>query len=240
MPHLFETATTARSKCRGCGEKISAGELQLRRGAAEPVRRGRDDALVPSGLCRVQAAGAAARSAGGRRGGPARPRGGLARPRAARAGRTGGRPAPAVAADRRRRARADGPRRLPALQGGGREGGVEDHAGVLRGCPLLTRRLRPRRLRASVLRDRPCGRPGWRGRDRARAAFCAGAGRGGPARDRAGARVRGRRLKRRRLPGRRTHYNAQVAGAASRTRVPRGEWACANSIRRSSRSTRAS
>ena len=34
MPHVIQPATTARAKCRGCGEKIAAGELRF--GASLP------------------------------------------------------------------------------------------------------------------------------------------------------------------------------------------------------------
>jgi hypothetical protein len=40
MPHVFETATTARSKCRGCGEKIAAGELRFGEALPNPFAEG--------------------------------------------------------------------------------------------------------------------------------------------------------------------------------------------------------
>ncbi len=40
MPHVIETATTARSKCRGCGEKIGAGELRFGESLPNPFGEG--------------------------------------------------------------------------------------------------------------------------------------------------------------------------------------------------------
>jgi hypothetical protein len=40
MPHVIETATTARSKCRGCGEKIAAGELRFGEALPNPFGEG--------------------------------------------------------------------------------------------------------------------------------------------------------------------------------------------------------
>lgn len=40
MANVFETATTARSKCRGCGQKIAAGELRFGEGLPNPFGEG--------------------------------------------------------------------------------------------------------------------------------------------------------------------------------------------------------
>jgi hypothetical protein len=40
MPHVLETATTARSKCRGCGEKLAAGELRFGEALPNPFGEG--------------------------------------------------------------------------------------------------------------------------------------------------------------------------------------------------------
>jgi hypothetical protein len=40
MAHAFETAATGRSKCRGCGEKIAAGELRLAERIPNPFGEG--------------------------------------------------------------------------------------------------------------------------------------------------------------------------------------------------------
>jgi ribosomal protein L37AE/L43A len=40
MPHVIEPATTARSKCRGCGEKIAAGALRFGESLPNPFAEG--------------------------------------------------------------------------------------------------------------------------------------------------------------------------------------------------------
>jgi len=40
MPHVIEPATTARAKCRGCGEKIAAGELRFGESQPNPFAEG--------------------------------------------------------------------------------------------------------------------------------------------------------------------------------------------------------
>ncbi len=40
MPHLFEPAPTARSKCRGCGERIAAGALRFGESLPNPFAEG--------------------------------------------------------------------------------------------------------------------------------------------------------------------------------------------------------
>jgi hypothetical protein len=40
MPHLIEPATSARAKCRGCGEKIAAGELRFGESLPNPFAEG--------------------------------------------------------------------------------------------------------------------------------------------------------------------------------------------------------
>jgi len=40
MPHLIEPATTARSKCRGCGERIDAGVLRFGESLPNPFAEG--------------------------------------------------------------------------------------------------------------------------------------------------------------------------------------------------------
>jgi hypothetical protein len=40
MPHMIETAPSARAKCRGCGEKIAAGELRFGESLPNPFAEG--------------------------------------------------------------------------------------------------------------------------------------------------------------------------------------------------------
>lgn len=40
MPHVIQPATTARAKCRGCGEKIAAGELRFGESLPNPFADG--------------------------------------------------------------------------------------------------------------------------------------------------------------------------------------------------------
>ncbi len=40
MPHVIEPAVTARSKCRGCGERIAAGALRFGESLANPFAEG--------------------------------------------------------------------------------------------------------------------------------------------------------------------------------------------------------
>jgi hypothetical protein len=40
MPHVIEPAATARAKCRGCGEKIAAGELRFGESLPNPFAEG--------------------------------------------------------------------------------------------------------------------------------------------------------------------------------------------------------
>jgi hypothetical protein len=40
MPHVIQPATTARAKCRGCGEKIAAGELRFGENLPNPFADG--------------------------------------------------------------------------------------------------------------------------------------------------------------------------------------------------------
>ncbi len=40
MPHVFEAAPTARSKCRGCGERIAAGALRFGESLPNPFAEG--------------------------------------------------------------------------------------------------------------------------------------------------------------------------------------------------------
>lgn len=40
MPHVIESATTARSKCRGCGARIAAGELRFGESLPNPFAEG--------------------------------------------------------------------------------------------------------------------------------------------------------------------------------------------------------
>jgi hypothetical protein len=40
MPHVIEPATSARAKCRGCGEKIAAGELRFGESLPNPFAEG--------------------------------------------------------------------------------------------------------------------------------------------------------------------------------------------------------
>lgn len=40
MPHVIEPATTARSKCRGCGERIAAGALRFGESVPNPFAEG--------------------------------------------------------------------------------------------------------------------------------------------------------------------------------------------------------
>lgn len=40
MPHVIETASTGRAKCRGCGEKIAAGELRFGERLPNPFAEG--------------------------------------------------------------------------------------------------------------------------------------------------------------------------------------------------------
>jgi hypothetical protein len=40
MPHLIEPASSARSKCRGCGERIAAGELRFGESVPNPFADG--------------------------------------------------------------------------------------------------------------------------------------------------------------------------------------------------------
>jgi hypothetical protein len=40
MPHLIEPATTGRAKCRGCGERIAAGELRFGEVVPNPFAEG--------------------------------------------------------------------------------------------------------------------------------------------------------------------------------------------------------
>ena len=82
MPHVIEAAPTGRAKCRGCGGKIDAGALRFGEAPAEPVRRGRDDALVPPRVRCLQAPRAVPRGARREGGAARRPRGGSRRPRA--------------------------------------------------------------------------------------------------------------------------------------------------------------
>jgi Poly(ADP-ribose) polymerase and DNA-Ligase Zn-finger region len=40
MPHVIQPATTARAKCRGCGEKIAAGEMRFGESLPNPFADG--------------------------------------------------------------------------------------------------------------------------------------------------------------------------------------------------------
>ena len=40
MPHVIEPAPTGRAKCRGCGEKIGAGELRFGESLPNPFAEG--------------------------------------------------------------------------------------------------------------------------------------------------------------------------------------------------------
>jgi hypothetical protein len=40
MPHVIEPAASARAKCRGCGEKIAAGDLRFGEGLPNPFAEG--------------------------------------------------------------------------------------------------------------------------------------------------------------------------------------------------------
>ena len=40
MPHVIETASSGRAKCRGCGEKIAAGELRFGERLPNPFAEG--------------------------------------------------------------------------------------------------------------------------------------------------------------------------------------------------------
>jgi len=40
MPHLIQPASTARAKCRGCGERIAAGELRFGESVPNPFAEG--------------------------------------------------------------------------------------------------------------------------------------------------------------------------------------------------------
>ena len=148
MTHKIEPASSARAKCRGCGEKIAAGELRFGEVLKNPFADGDmtqwfhlECAAFKRPEPMLETLEAPGEPLSGQEGLVAE----------ARAGHR----APSPAADRRGRPRADGPRPVSLVPHPDRQGRLAHRPRLLRGGPLRAGRVRPRGVRAGRTSRRP-------------------------------------------------------------------------------------